>query len=270
MADPLVCAERPIEVAVVTSRSDTRLEYLLEDDPNRGEAYEIVCGFANFADSAAADVLERHGVPVERRDIHDFYDERDADLDDMAVREEFDAILADALAAYEPDLVVLSGYLHILTAPVLDRFFPKIVNIHHADLTIRDDSGVPRYTGLQSVEDAIRNGDATTRETTHVVTEAVDRGPLLVRSRPFDVHRDLVDSALQRGDDDVFDAYVYAHRKWMLREGGGRTLAKTIELIADGRVTITHGGDETAMDGDRGYYQLGKGVIPVASPGMGE
>lgn len=268
MGDPLVAASRPVEVAIVTSKSDTRLRYLLEDDPNRGEKYDIVCGFANYADSSAAALLEDHGIDVVRRDIHDFYDDRGADIGDMDVRAEFDARTAETLATYDPDLVVLSGYLHILTTPMLDRFFPRIVNIHHGDLTVRDQSGEPVYTGLTSVEDAIRNGDSTTRETTHVVTEAVDRGPLLVRSRPFDVHRDLVESALDRGDEDVFDAYVYAHRKWMLREGGGRTLAKTIELLADGRVTFENG--ETDIDGERGFYQLGTGIVGVASPDVGE
>lgn len=264
MGDPLVAASRPVEVAIVTSKSDTRLRYLLEDDPKRGTAYDIVCGFANYADSAAADRLEDHDVPVERRDIHEFYEERGADLANMDVRAEFDARTAEILSSYDPDLIVLSGYLHILTASVLDRFFPRIVNIHHADMTIRDESGEPVYTGLRSVEDAIRNGEPATRETTHVVTEAVDRGPLLVRSRPFDVHRELARSALDRGADDVFDAYVYAHRKWMLREGGGRTLAKTIELLADGRVTLD--GGETEIDGQPGFYQLGSGVVGVTPP----
>lgn len=268
MGEPLVAASQPIDVAVVASKSDARLRYLLEDDPNRGETYELVGGFVNYADSPAVDLLAAHDVPVECRDVHEFYDERGADLSDMDVREEFDALTAETLAGYDPDLVVLSGYLHILTAPVLDRFFPRIVNIHHADLTIRDESGAPVYTGLRSVEDAVRDGKTTTRETTHVVTEAVDRGPLLARSRPFDVHRDLVESALDRGAENVLDAYVYAHRAWMLREGGGRTLAKTIELIADGRVTIEN--RETYVDGEPGYYQLGTDSRRAAAPDAGD
>jgi hypothetical protein len=66
------------------------------------------------------------------------------------------------------------------------------------------------------------------------VTPAVDRGPPLVRSRPFPVHEDLVASALERDAADVLDAYVYAHREWMLRAGGGPTLETTLELIVDG------------------------------------
>lgn len=254
MGEPLVAAERPIRVAVAVSEGVERLRYLLEEDPNRGDAYQLVGGFANVADSPAADLLAAHGVPVRRLDIHRFCEERGAGLDDDAAREAFDRHVAEALGGFDPDLVVLCGYLHIVTAPVLDRFFPRIVNSHHADLTVRDGAGDPVYTGLDSVRDALRAGEPTTRETTHVVTDAVDRGPPIARSPPFSVHRDLVRSALASDAADVFDAYVYAHRQWMLRAGGGPTLAKTIELVADGRVTYDDG--TVAVDGDPGVYDL--------------
>ncbi|MFB6155813.1 MAG: formyltransferase family protein [Haloferacaceae archaeon] len=267
-AEPLVDADadRPIRVAVLASEGDARLRYLLEDDPDHGETYELVGGFVNAGESAAADLLEDHGVPVETRDIHDFYDERGAPLSDMDVRRAFDERVAETLAGYDPDLVVLSGYLHVVTAPVPDRFFPRIVNVHHGDLTVRDESGEPVYTGLNAVEDAVRAGEASTHETTHLVTEDVDRGPLVARSRPFTIHRDLVADVRERGAEDVLSAYVYAHRAWMIREGGGPTLAKTIDLVADGRVAYDPDEGATYVDGRRGYYQLGEGVVV---PGAG-
>jgi folate-dependent phosphoribosylglycinamide formyltransferase PurN len=222
----------------------------------------VVAGVVNLADEGGAALLEDHGVRTTVRDVHAFYEGRDAPLDNIAVREAFDAGTADVLAEHDPDLVVLAGYLHVLTAPMLDRY--PIVSAHHADLTIRDASGAPVYTGLHAVEDAVRGGEAATRETTHVVTETVDAGPVIVRSPPFPVHRDLVDDALERDAADVLDAYVYAHRQWMVRAGGGPTLAKTVELIADGRVTVDDEG--CYSDGRRGYYQLGEGVVGTESP----
>lgn len=257
----LVDAEPPIRVAVLCSESDARLRYLLEDDPNHGETYELVGGFANVEESAAARLLAAEDIPVEVRDIHEFYDARDATLADMDVRRAFDAETAELLDAYAPDLVVLSGYLHVVTEPLLERFFPRIVNAHHGDLTVRDERGDPIYAGLNAVEDAVLAGEGGTHETTHLVTEEVDRGPLVARSRQFSVHRELVDVARERGDADVISAYVYAHRGWMVREGGGPTLAKTIELIADGRVAYDPETGTTRIDGVRGYYQLGEGDV---------
>lgn len=264
MGKPLVDAEHPISVAVLASEGDARLRYLLEDDPNLGVKYDVVCGFVNVAESDATALLEAHDIPVKVRDIHGFYDRRDAPLANLDVRQEFDAHIAEFLASYEPDLVVLAGYLHIVTAPLLDRYFPRLINIHHADLTVRDESGSPVYPGLDAVEDAIRASEPSTRETTHIVTEDVDAGPLLARSPPFQVHRELVSDALARGMDDVLDAYVYAHRAWMIREGGGPTLAKTIELLTDGRISYQDG--ETIVDGKPGFFQLTEGVIQAGVP----
>lgn len=262
-AEPLADASPPLRVAALVSEGADRLRYLLEDDPNRGEAYELVGAVGNVAGAPVLDVLAAHDVPTTVHDVHEFYEGRDAPLSDVAVREAFDERVAAALAAHDPDLVVLSGYLHVLTAPVLERFFPSIVNVHHADLTVRDPSGQPVYAGLRSVREALRAGERTTRATAHVVTEAVDTGPVLVRSGPFEVDEPLVEHALDRDAEDVFDAYAYAHRRWMAREGGGRVLAKTIELAADGRVAVA--GDRTGcratVDGERGFYQLGRGVV---------
>lgn len=267
---PLVDAELPIRVAVLCSESGTRLRYLLEDDPNYGETYDVVCGFANVEGSVAARLLAAEDIPVEVRDIHEFYDVRDAPLSDMDVRRAFDAETAEMLEAYTPDLVVLSGYLHVVTEPLLDRFFPRIVNAHHGDLTVRDETGAPVYVGLDAVEDATLAGEAGTRETTHLVTEEVDRGPLVARSRQFPVHRELVDDAQRHEETDVLSAYTYAHREWMIREGGGPTLAKTIELIADGVVAYDPETETTRIDGQLGYYQLGEGVVVTdAATGRG-
>lgn len=259
MTAPLVDADPPIRVAVMASKSDTRLQYLVEDDSNRGVTYELVGGFVNDTESAAIPLLQEAGVPHEVRDLGAFYDERDAAVGDMDVREEFDAGSVEIVAEFDPDLVVLAGYLHILTAPLVDRFFPRLINAHHADLTVRNASGDPIYTGLRTAEDAIRNGEPRTYETTHLVIEAVDKGPIIARSPPFEVHRELVEDAVEAGADDVLDAYVYAHRGWMIREGGGPTLAKTIKLIADGRITFD--GREISIDGTPGYYQLDDGIV---------
>lgn len=268
MGEPIVDAEPPIRVAVMGSRGGDRLRHLLENDPRRGQTYEIVGGFVNVADSGPASLLAEHDVPLEVRDIHDFYDERGADIGDMDVREAFDARTAETLAGYDPDLVVLASYLHRLTSPVLDRFAPAIVNAHHSDLTVRDGAGDPVYPGLNATEDAIRNGEPVTRESTHVATPTVDRGPVIARSRPFEVHRDLVEYALARDGENLFDAYLYAHRGWMIRSGGGPTLAKTIELVADGRVSLVDG--ETYVDGEPGYYQLGDDAVATAAEASAE
>jgi folate-dependent phosphoribosylglycinamide formyltransferase PurN len=268
MGQPLVEASSPLRVAVLTSTAGPRLRHLLAADPNRGSSHRFVCGVVNDVDSGADDLLAEHDVPVERHDIHDFYEERGADLSDLDVREEFDDRLASTVEEYDPDLVLLVGYLHVLTHPFVARFHPRILNCHHGDLTVRDAAGSPLYTGLNAVEDAIRNSEAATRETVHVATEDVDAGPVVVRSPPFEVNRPLVEDALARGDDAVLDAYVYAHRRWMAAAGGGPALAAAIELVADGRVGWE--GGRTTVDGVEGFFQVGEGVRAGVRPTAGD
>lgn len=176
-------------------------------------------------------------------------------MSDRDYRPEYDERIAAALAEFDPDLVVCSGYRFILTEPVLDRFAPQIISAHHADLTIRED-GEPKYPGLRATRAAILDGQSVTRETTHVVTPEVDHGPPLVCSRPFPVHEDLVEGALDAESEGLLDAYVYAHREWMMQAGGGPTLATTVELIAEGRVELRDG--RAYVDGEPGPYRRGE------------
>lgn len=268
MPEPLVDVPTPMRVAVLTSAAGPRLRYLLEDDPRRGSTYRFVCGVVNDTDSGADELLADQGVPVERHDIYDFYEELGADLSDVGRRDPFDDRLASSVAEYDPDLVVLVGYRHVLTDAFVERFHPRILNCHHGDLTVRDSTGEPLYTGLRAVEDAIENGEAAVRETVHVVTEDVDCGPVVARSPPFEVNRRLVDDALARGDEATLDAYVFACRRWLAARGGGPTLSRALALVADGRVTWD--GGETYVDGVRGFYQVGEGVQTTARPTPGD
>lgn len=252
---PLVDADGPLAVAVLVSESDGRLRALLEHERAADSRFDLVGAFASHPDGDAVDALRSGDVPVEVVDVEAFYEAREAPLSDLDVREAYDERIAAAVERFDPDLVVCSGYRFILTDAVLDRFAPRIVSAHHADLTIRE-GGEPKYPGLRATRDAILDGQPATYETTHVVTPNVDRGPPLVRSRPFPVHEQLVTQAREGGEGDVLDAYVYAHREWMIREGGGPTLATTVDLIADGRVHLADG--RAYVDGEPGPYRLGE------------
>jgi len=71
------------------------------------------------------------------------------------------------------DLVVLAGYLHLLTRPFLDRFPQRIVNVHPSLL--------PAFPGLRAIEQALEAGVETTGVTVHVVDEGLDSGPILAQ-----------------------------------------------------------------------------------------
>lgn len=100
----------------------------------------------------------------------------------FASRAEFDAALRERVAFYRPDLVVLAGFMRILTPLFLRPFIGKLINIHPSLL--------PKYTGLNTHQRALEAGDTEAGATVHYVTEELDGGPPILQARV----------AIQRGD----------------------------------------------------------------------
>jgi len=92
-------------------------------------------------------------------------------LDCHADRVERDLVMATWLEEHGVELVVLAGYMHLLTRPFLDRFPERIVNVHPSLL--------PAFPGAHPIDDALAAGVETTGVTVHVVDEGLDTGPVL-------------------------------------------------------------------------------------------
>jgi folate-dependent phosphoribosylglycinamide formyltransferase PurN len=205
-----------LRVALLCSRRAPGLPYLLHDDARRGESYELVAGVTTDPESEALAALTAAGVPGIVHDIGHFYAARGARRSDLLVRHTYDERTREILALFRPDLLVLSGYLHIVTARLLDAYPGRIVNVHDADLTERDADGRPRYRGLHATRDAMRAGARATRCSLHLVTAEVDAGPVLLRSPEFPVQ----------------GRHHYVQREWMMRAAWGPLMARAIELFA--------------------------------------
>ena len=92
-------------------------------------------------------------------------------LDCHASREERDLVMATWLEEHGVELVVLAGYMHLLTKPFLDRFPNRIVNVHPSLL--------PDFPGARAIADALAAGVPETGVTVHLVDEGLDSGPVL-------------------------------------------------------------------------------------------
>jgi folate-dependent phosphoribosylglycinamide formyltransferase PurN len=243
----------PLRVAVLTSRRAPGLDYLLEHDGARGPLYRIVAGIASDPESDALSTWHRAGVPALCHDLAAFCTAWGGKRSDLAVRREYDAGTARRLRSYRPDLVVLCGYLQIVTEPLLAAFPDRMVNLHDADLTLLGGDGRPLFRGLHSTYDALAAGRAETRSTVHLVTAQVDQGPPLVRSWGFPSHP-LVEDARRWGADRILRAYAFAQREWMMRAAWGPLLARAIRLFALDQVRLLNG--RVAIAGRWGPEQL--------------
>ncbi|MDY6775166.1 MAG: formyltransferase family protein [Halobacteria archaeon] len=243
--------DRSLRVVVFFSGGASGLRYLARHDPNYGDKYEVVGAFTDSPDARGVEFVRDEGIRLKTNDLDEFYAERDADTRDLDVREEYDSQTADIIDEFDADLLLLSGYMRILTSPVVSSY--PIINVHPADLTVRDD-GERVYTGFDPVYDAVVSGEEYTRSSVHFVTQDVDEGPLLTLSKRFEVHRELVDSLMENASDDAVQSYCESHQEWMKWEGDGPALAKAVELIADGRVE--RDGSDVYIDGEIGHYSL--------------
>ena len=89
-------------------------------------------------------------------------------------REEFDQHLAEVITSFTPDLVVLAGFMRILTDGFVNQFIGKLINIHPSLL--------PAYPGLNTHQRAIEAGDSTAGATVHFVTSELDGGPAILQA----------------------------------------------------------------------------------------
>jgi phosphoribosylglycinamide formyltransferase-1 len=148
-------------IGVLVSGEGSNLQALLD----RGLPVRAVASNRHGARALAR--AERAGVAA-----------RVFDLDDYPSRVARDTAMADWLESEGVQLVVCAGYMHLLTAPFLDRFPQRIVNVHPSLL--------PEFPGATAIDDALGAGVETTGVTVHLVDEGLDTGPVL-RQEPLPV-----------------------------------------------------------------------------------
>lgn len=109
---------------------------------------------------------------------------------DYADRESFDATLADEVARHTPDLVVLAGYMRILSAGFIARFEDRLLNIHPSLL--------PAFPGLKTHQRALAEGVKIHGCTVHFVTPQLDHGPIVIQAAVPVLQSDTADTLAAR------------------------------------------------------------------------
>ena len=149
-------------VVVLVSGSGTLLAALLDATGRAGYPARVVAVGADRSGIEGLTRAERAGVPgfVVRLGAH-------------ADRATWDTALTEAVASFEPDLVVSAGFMKILGPAFLDRFAGRVLNTHPALL--------PAFPGAHAVGDALAYGVKVTGCTVHLVDAGVDTGPIVAQ-----------------------------------------------------------------------------------------
>ena len=148
-------------IGVLVSGEGTNLQALLD------ERLPIAAVASNWEEAPALERARRAGVPTAVFRLEEYPDRTARDL-----------AMASWLEDHAVRLVVLAGYMHLLTPAFLACFPQRIVNVHPSLL--------PDFPGLRAIEDAVAAGVETTGVTVHLVDEGVDTGPVL-RQEPVPV-----------------------------------------------------------------------------------
>ncbi|WAJ69295.1 phosphoribosylglycinamide formyltransferase [Catenovulum adriaticum] len=109
---------------------------------------------------------------------------------DYSNREDYDQALSEVIDTYQPDLVVLAGFMRILTAAFVQKYVGKMLNIHPSLL--------PKYQGLNTHQRAIDAGDKMHGVSVHFVTEELDGGPVVCQAKIEVTDSDTAETLAQR------------------------------------------------------------------------
>jgi phosphoribosylglycinamide formyltransferase-1 len=174
-----VNSAHPARLVVLVSGAGTNLQALIDACSDPAYGAKVVAVGADRGDIEGLARAERAGIPTFVRKVGDF-----------TSREHWDLTLTDTVAAFEPDLVVLAGFMKLVGAAFLERFEGRVVNTHPALC--------PSFPGTSGPADALAYGVKVAGATLFVVDAGVDTGPIVAQTTVAVEDTDDVESLHER------------------------------------------------------------------------
>jgi phosphoribosylglycinamide formyltransferase 1 len=217
----------PLRVAVLASGRGSNLQAVI-DAIEAGEVHAtIVAVISNKKDAAALERARKHGVPDLFVDPKPFAGRPDS-------REAYDRALLEVLEKYNVELVLLAGYMKIVTAVLVNAYANRMMNIHPSLL--------PSFPGLEVQKKAIEWGCKLAGCTVHFVTEGVDEGPIILQAAVPILDGDTSDTLAAR-------ILVQEHKIY----------PRAVQLFAEGRLQVE--GRRVRIDGG---HPVGEAIISLS------
>jgi len=198
--------------------------------------YEVVLIFTDNPESNAERIAKEYRIPFLLNDIKKFYGNRS--LKDMKVREEYDRKTLELIKPFKIDLIALAGYAWVLTKPLVSNYL--IVNVHPADLSVKDENGKRKYIGLHHIPamKAILAGEKFLHSSTHLVTENLDAGEILLISKPLEVKLPegvSLEDLKKPENRELLEKIAEEHQNRLKEVGDWKIFPLTLQWIAEGR-----------------------------------
>jgi phosphoribosylglycinamide formyltransferase-1 len=205
-------------IVVLVSGNGSNLQAILDACENKIEDGRVTAVFSNKATAFALERAKRAGAAAE------FVDPKAFDT-----REAFDRALMEGIDQYEPDLIILAGYMRILSGEFVRHYLGRMINIHPSLL--------PKYPGLNTYQRAILAGDEEHGTSVHFVTEQLDGGPVILQAKvPID-EDDTIESLTEKVQKQEHVIYPLV-AQWFIE---GRLSMIESKAFLDGKPLGIHG-----------------------------
>ncbi|WP_201645826.1 phosphoribosylglycinamide formyltransferase [Paraburkholderia metrosideri] len=151
------------KLVILISGRGSNMEAIVRACSNEGWPAQIAAVIANRPDAAGLAFAASHGIATAVVDHRQFPD-----------RDSFDAALAEQIDAFAPDLVVLAGFMRVLTGSFVDHYAGRMLNVHPSLL--------PSFPGLKTHQQALDAGVRLHGASVHFVTSQLDHGPIVAQA----------------------------------------------------------------------------------------
>lgn len=211
------------KIVVLISGNGSNLQAIIDACDQKKINGTLSAVFSNKASAYGLTRASEAGIPAFSLDPKSFES-----------REAFDNALMEQIDAYQPDVVVLAGYMRILSPAFVSHYLGKMINIHPSLL--------PKYPGLHTHRQVLENGDKEHGTSVHFVTEQLDGGPVILQAKVpvFDGDdEEIVTARVQVQEHAIYPLVI----NWFLSE---RLVMHSNHAWLDGQRLPAHGyaGDE--------------------------
>ncbi|HEX3636484.1 MAG TPA: phosphoribosylglycinamide formyltransferase [Paraburkholderia sp.] len=151
------------KLVILISGRGSNMEAIIRACADEGWAAQVAAVIANRPDAAGLAFAASHGIATAVVDHRQFPD-----------RDSFDAALAQTIDSFAPDLLVLAGFMRVLTAGFVDHYAGRMLNVHPSLL--------PSFPGLKTHQQALDAGVRLHGASVHFVTSQLDHGPIVAQA----------------------------------------------------------------------------------------
>ena len=170
---------QPLRLVVLLSGNGSNLQAIIDSIENQHLPAQVVAVISNKADAYGLQRARQAGIPGEVLAHTDFADRK---LYDQALKQRIDH--------YQPDLVVLAGFMRILSDEFVKHYAGRIMNIHPSLL--------PEYKGLNTHQRVLDAGEKEHGCSVHFVTPALDDGPVILQAKVKVKENDTAETLAER------------------------------------------------------------------------